>query len=105
MCFSYSAKAIDFESGFVTLPRTTGTTSWTFIPFQDGFNTTPMVFILPDDRGGNPADIRIAQVSTTGFYALIVEPIGMDGPHLDMSVSYMAAEPGCMNCLMALRLK
>jgi len=88
------AKAINFESGVVTLQNTFDQRSWTFIPFQDSFNTTPVVFLLPDNAGGNPGDIRVTQITTTGFYATIVEPLGMDGPHIAMGVSYMAAEPG-----------
>ena len=49
---------------------------------------------LPTSEGGDPSDLRIQNISTTGFEISQVEPQGRDGPHIPMTVSYIAAEAG-----------
>jgi len=49
---------------------------------------------MTSGQGPNPAKVRVSDVTSKGFVATIVEPVGEDGPHMPMQVSYMAAEPG-----------
>lgn len=65
-----------------------------FFEFNHKFPEAPLVFILPDSRGGNPASVRIKDVSPRGFRATIVEPHGNDGPHATQQLSYLAVTPG-----------
>eukprot|EP00928_Gymnodinium_smaydae_P073647 TRINITY_DN5680_c0_g2_i1.p1 TRINITY_DN5680_c0_g2~~TRINITY_DN5680_c0_g2_i1.p1 ORF type:complete len:337 (-),score=38.39 TRINITY_DN5680_c0_g2_i1:213-1223(-) len=62
--------------------------------FAEAFQTVPVVVITANTRGPHPAAIRIKDVTTTGFNAVITEPIGEDGPHADMDVAYVAIIPG-----------
>lgn len=65
-----------------------------FFEFQHNFPEAPLVFILADSRGGNPAAVRIKDVSPRGFRATLVEPKGNDGPHATQQLSYLAVTPG-----------
>eukprot|EP00928_Gymnodinium_smaydae_P073646 TRINITY_DN5680_c0_g1_i1.p2 TRINITY_DN5680_c0_g1~~TRINITY_DN5680_c0_g1_i1.p2 ORF type:complete len:387 (-),score=65.37 TRINITY_DN5680_c0_g1_i1:80-1240(-) len=62
--------------------------------FAEAFQTVPIVVITANTRGPHPAVIRVKDVTTTGFTAVITEPVGEDGPHADMDVAYVAVVPG-----------
>jgi hypothetical protein len=55
---------------------------------------TPVVFIVPESNGENPACTRIKNVTIEGFDAIMAEPQGEDGPHYAQNVSYFAVNPG-----------
>ena len=77
------------ESGQITV-----TSGRTFFPFQMKFGN-PKVFIMTTKQGGDPAKIRISDVSSKGFSAVVVEPSGSDGPHIPMQkITYLVAETG-----------
>ncbi|HHQ40745.1 MAG TPA: agglutinin biogenesis protein MshQ, partial [Chromatiales bacterium] len=90
-----AALAWKMEAGTITLPNTySGSPVFTSFSFQQTYDTPPLVFLLPTRIGENPAAIRIRNVTTTGFEAAVVEPHGEDGPHIQMTVAYLAIEPG-----------
>lgn len=70
------------------------TPAWTTVTFLQPFNVTPLVFALPTNQGGDPATLRIRNVTTTGFEIVQTEPSANDGQHLAMNTAYVAIEPG-----------
>ncbi|MEI8617801.1 hypothetical protein P4S63_13375 [Pseudoalteromonas sp. B193] len=50
--------------------------------------------MLSTNQGGNPAIIRIRNITTTSFEALPLEPSGEDGGHISMGAHYLAVEYG-----------
>jgi len=92
------AHAWKMESGTISMPGTSGTTFYK-VNFQQKFDTTPMIFSMATNVGGDPATLRIRNVdindgATGSFEISVVEPPGNDGPHAAMSVHYFAIEPG-----------
>ena len=88
------AYAWKMEADRVTLPRTTGLTSFKRVNFKQTYDTPPLVFSIASEQGSDPSSIRIQNVTTTSFDIIQVEPSGNDGPHIDMDVHYLAIEPG-----------
>ncbi|MCZ6666913.1 MAG: LamG domain-containing protein, partial [Gammaproteobacteria bacterium] len=83
------------ESGAFTINATTGgSPSFTAQSFQQTYDTVPVVFILTTNRGGDITVVRIRNVTTTGFEAVMVEDPSENGPHINMPVHYFAIEPG-----------
>lgn len=78
----------------MTVDDTFVSTTWTRVDFLTPFQQTPLVFVLPTSNGGDPATLRVRNVSTTGFDVTITEASGTDGPHLEMQTAYLAVEPG-----------
>ena len=73
------ANAFEMEMGSVTVNDTFTTPTWTGVAFQQAFDTTPVVFVLPTNQGGDPATLRIRNVTTTGFEVVVVErPIAVE---------------------------
>lgn len=95
-CLVGEAQAWRIEANTVELLDTTNaaTRVFTRIDFIEPFDTTPVVVGLPSIRGANTSALKIRNVSTTGFEMIAAEPQGWDGRHLDMEISYIAAEPG-----------
>lgn len=88
------AYAWRLEAGRVTTNDTFATATFTTVTFQTVFDVTPIVVALASDEGGDPSALRIRNVTTTGFEIAAVEPTGNDGPHVAMTVDYVAMEPG-----------
>lgn len=88
------ARAFEMEMAPVVLNDTFSVPAWTSVTFLEPFDTRPLVFVLPTDQGGDPATIRVRNVTTTGFELLQVEPSANDGPHVSMTTAYLAIEPG-----------
>ncbi len=66
-----------------------------FATYGATFTETPLVFALPTQEGSNSADLRIRNVTTSGFEIVVAEPDGFDGPHIPMTnVSFIAVTPG-----------
>ncbi|ACM93277.1 hypothetical protein NAMH_1384 [Nautilia profundicola AmH] len=95
-CSPYSGEItpIEFEGGTVTLNNTYSDPEWTHVAFKKAFNTIPVVFMVIDTYGNNPASVRIKNVTTKGFDAIIVEPEGEDGPHVKQTLNYFAINTG-----------
>lgn len=92
--FAGQAGAFEMEMGSVTLQDTFTTPGWTSITFQQTFSARPVVVALPTTDGGDPATVRIRNVTTTGFEILQVEPSANDGPHVAMPTAYLGIEVG-----------
>jgi len=79
------------EAGSITVKNKTVS----HINLRQTYDTTPLIFLLPDSDGGDSASIRITNVSTTGFDAFVVEPQGSNGGHKTQEkISYIAIEKG-----------
>jgi len=95
-CAGTGTAGILMEADTVTLPATTdGQTSFVSVPFQQTYSTPPLVFVLPTNDGSDPCDIRVRNVTATGFELTQLEPNNLDGQHgAAMTVDYFAIEPG-----------
>ncbi|MEO1405233.1 MAG: hypothetical protein AAFV54_01920 [Pseudomonadota bacterium] len=93
-CLPLSAAAWRLEAGEVVLNDTFTTPTFTSVSFTQPFDVVPVIIALPTSEGGDPSALRIRNVSLTGFEVAQVEPPGNDGPHVDMTISFVAAEPG-----------
>ena len=85
---------LQMQGGWVHLKNTYNDPTWTHVNFPKPFASTPVVFIVTDIHGENPASARIKNVTRYGFDVTIAEPQGMDGPHVDQNVSYIAVNKG-----------
>ncbi len=94
LIFAQKSYAWKFEADTFNVNNTFNNSQFTCRTFATPFPTTPVVVILPDQRGGDASDFRMADVTPNQFCVLQVEPIGYDGEHLDMNVSFIAIEPG-----------
>lgn len=92
---AHGAHAFKMESGSFRINATTGgAPGFTTQVFRQTYDVTPVVFILTTNQGSDSAVVRIRNVSTTQFEAVIVEAPGENGPHVQMDVQYFAIEPG-----------
>ena len=67
----------------------------THIDFRQTYDTPPLVFTLASDQGTDPANLRVVNITTTGFDIYTIEPQGEDGPHVQMTkIPYIAIEKG-----------
>lgn len=69
-------------------------TSWSKFSFLGAFNDVPIVIVLPNTEGSDPAAVRIRGINASGFEATVVEPAGNDGTHVDMNMTFLTALPG-----------
>lgn len=83
-----------FEVARGTLLDTAITNQWTSFSFLTSFTSTPLVFAVPTEQGGDPCAIRITNITTAGFQASCLEPATEDGTHTSMDFHYLAIEPG-----------
>ncbi|MBQ4832661.1 agglutinin biogenesis protein MshQ [Pseudoalteromonas sp. MMG010] len=82
------------EGRYIELQDTYTSPIWTKINFQQQYITPPAVFMLSTNQGGNPAIVKVRNVTTTSFEALPLEPSGEDGAHITMGAHYLAVEYG-----------
>ncbi len=94
LCLAVPARAWELEMAPMTAEDTFVTPSWTRVDFLTPFAQTPLVFVLPTSNGGDPATLRVRNVTTTGFEVIVAEASGTDGPHLEMQTAYLAVVPG-----------
>ncbi|WP_369600987.1 DUF6701 domain-containing protein [Hahella sp. SMD15-11] len=94
LLLSAPAYAWKMEAGTFTLPTTSSSTTWVPVSFQQSYSVAPVVSVIMSNAGPNASDVRIRNVTTTGFEALQVEPWSEDGPHTTVTVMYVAVEPG-----------
>lgn len=87
---------LDFsiEVGSLTIINTYDRPDFTRVNFTQQFDAPPLVFTLPTIDGGNSAAHRIRNVTSDGFDIMTLEPDGEDGPHVAMSLNYLAVERG-----------
>ncbi len=86
---------LEFEGAHIVLKNTyEGAPFWTHVDFNKTFVTKPVVFIVADDNGTNPASVKIKNVTKSGFDAVMVEPQGEDGPHYSQHISFLAVNKG-----------
>ena len=84
-----------FEAGVIASVNGDVGQGFTTVNFQQTYNATPLVFLLTTNTGADPAAIRINNVTSSGFDAVIAEPPGPAAGHVDMpNVSYIAILPG-----------
>jgi MSHA biogenesis protein MshQ len=88
------AHAWKMEAGTLDLPATSGENELFSFSFKQTYASPPIVVALPTDDGPNASALRIRNVTSTGFEIAQVEPFSEDGPHTNMTVSYVAVEPG-----------
>ncbi len=82
------------EMAKVTLPSTATTPEFTSVSFRQSFATKPVVIVLPNKSGSNPASVRIRKVTKNGFEVVQVEPAPQNGTHNAMPIHYLAIETG-----------
>ena len=64
------ATAYEIEMGSVTLNDTFVNPIWTGVTFAQPFKVRPVVVAMPTNDGGDPASVRIQNVTTSGFEIL-----------------------------------
>ncbi len=95
-CLVYDGDTVplEFEGAHIVLNDSTNAPHWTHVDFNTTFSSTPAVFVVASTRGDHPATVRVKNVSTSGFDAVMSEPQGEDGPHYDQNISYLAVNKG-----------
>lgn len=95
VCYPPQALAWKMESGTIDLPSTFfGTVGPFTVNLKQNYDTPPIIIALPTTDGFNSSALRVASVTTTDFKIAQWEPRVNDGPHVGMTVSYVAVEPG-----------
>ena len=82
------------EAGAVVTFDTSVTPVFTAVTFQQPFAVAPVVITLPGNEGADPVATRIRNVTPYGFQVAQVEPDGIDGRHISVTVHYLAVEAG-----------
>ncbi|MEO0367085.1 MAG: hypothetical protein AAF265_16525 [Pseudomonadota bacterium] len=80
--------------GSVDVAETFVSPTTTRVTFIESFDSVPVVISLPTTQGSDPSNLRISNVTTTGFDIVTTEPAANDGPHVAMNTAYLAIEPG-----------
>lgn len=88
------AVAWKMEAGTLTTFSTSGTPNFNVVNFSQSYTTPPLVFALTTHQGGDPAALRVRNITTTGFEIAVFETPGRDGPHASMTVDYLVIEAG-----------
>ena len=96
-CINYAGAItpVHFEGGAMVIKNTySSDKTWSDIVFNQPFQTVPEVFIVLEKAGSDPANVRVKDITTTGFKAAILEPQGEDGPHVAQTVNFFAVNQG-----------
>ncbi len=88
------AHAVRLEAGQATTTSTFDSATFTRVDFQAVFDEPPVVVALATTEGSDSSALRIRNVTNTGFDVAPLEPPGDDGPHVSMTIDYIAMEPG-----------
>ncbi len=94
LVYSSAALAWKMESRSITLNDTFANPTFTAISFTQSYATAPLIFALPSIEGGDPSDLRIQNITNSGFEISQVESPGRDGPHVAMTVDILIIESG-----------
>ncbi|MBI4953294.1 MAG: DUF4215 domain-containing protein, partial [Myxococcales bacterium] len=81
------------EGGSVHKTDTYATPTWDVVSLKFAYQK-PIIFAIPSSDGGNPADFRIRNITSTSFELTLAEPPSEDGPHVAMDIAYVAVEAG-----------
>lgn len=81
------------EGGVINKKDTYANPTWDTFAFKYAYEQ-PVVLAIPNTNGDNPADFRLRNVGKTSFEVTLTEPPSEDGPHVAMSVAYVAVEAG-----------
>jgi len=81
------------EGGIINKKDTYAVPTFDTVTFKYAYEQ-PVVLALPNNNGDNPADFRLRNVGKTSFEVTLTEPPSEDGPHVAMSVAYVAVEAG-----------
>jgi cysteine-rich repeat protein len=81
------------EGGIINKKDTYAEPTFDTVNFKYAYEQ-PVVLALPNNNGDNPADFRLRNVGKTSFEVTLTEPPSEDGPHVAMSVAYVAVEAG-----------
>ena len=86
-----TSDSLILESGSVVLDPSQFNT----VTFQQVYDIPPAVFVLADDNNSEPTQIRIRNVTTTGFQAVAAEaPSTFDAPDQNTTMHYLAVTYG-----------
>jgi hypothetical protein len=86
--------AWQMESGTVQLNATGSHSDWVNVTLQQTYATPPLIFSIATGDGGDPCTVRIQNVTNSSFDILQVEPPNQDGPHMQMTIHYLAIDSG-----------
>lgn len=81
------------EGGLVNKKDTYANPTWDKIDLKYTYEN-PILLAIPNTNGGNPADFKVRNVTTTSFELTLAEPPSEDGPHVAMDIAYVAVEQG-----------
>jgi MYXO-CTERM domain-containing protein len=81
------------EGGTVDKKDTYNDPTWDLVKLKYAYEN-PVILAIPNTNGNNPADFRVRNVTQTTFELTLVEPPSEDGPHVEMSIAYVAVEAG-----------
>jgi len=82
------------EVGTATLPANNTVPAMITVSFRKPFLSPPLVFLLADSAGVQPADARIISVTTTGFQVAQVMPAGSLIANGPMTINFLALDEG-----------
>jgi len=94
MLFPLYLFAWQMESGTVKLEDTYDDGNWVTVHLKQRYSTPPLIFTLPTTEGGQPSALRLKNITNDSFEVLQVEPSGNDGPHIPMTIHYIAIDSG-----------
>jgi MYXO-CTERM domain-containing protein len=81
------------EGGTVQKQDTYVDPTWDTVALAYSY-AAPVILAIPTTNGGNPADFRIRNATSSSFELTLAEPPSEDGPHVGMLVSYVVVESG-----------
>ena len=73
---------------------TFGSGGFTTVSLTPNFAQPPVVFVLPTIQGGDPANVRVRNITAANFQAAPTEPHRQDGPHLAMQSTSISVDKG-----------
>lgn len=91
---AWAANPWELEAGRQVAQSTFNVSTFTSITFAAPFAVRPVVVVLSTNEGTDSSNLRIRNVTTTGFEVAPLEPPGNDGPHAQMTFDYIAMTPG-----------
>lgn len=95
VCSNAIAQSVGIKVDRVTVNSVSETTGgWVSVSFPTPFGSVPVVIVSPTDSNPDPATVRIRNITTSGFEALVVEPSASDATTSAMTIDYFAAEEG-----------
>ena len=97
LLFSIRPWAVEFVAGRVTLNAPVGGSStpiFTSVNFRQAYTTPPLVFVVNSNQASSESNVRIRNVTTTGFEIAHVFPDNSVSTYPDLDIDYIAMEEG-----------